>query len=232
MIMRKRLFMKRWKNIRNYFKDNCKLIILCMICVAVLFLIMQSESPCTDAVYSLITVVIVARSYDKGKRNKEKFKQDTKLVDYLENIRYEVLGNKSNILFSGCLGIENRNTMELTNSYYYRVFCGLYESYTALGSDNVGKVSDLFYGLQKSMVKELDFKQKLKQELSGLHWIILAAIPAISLVRRWVTANMNDALLYYTSSIGNLLKYGMWGFTLIIFLAFERLGEIKSEEYI
>ena len=81
------------------------------------------------------------------------------------------------------------------------------------------------------IVKEYDLKKSMHTELSGLKWIILAAIPALTLVRVWVTANISELESFYKSEQGIFLKYGIWIFTLLVFMLFDRLGEIKSEKY-
>ena len=46
-----------------------------------------------------------------------------------------------------------------------------------------------------------------------------------------VTANISELDTFYKSEAGILLKYGVWIFTLLVFMLFDRLEEIKSENY-
>ena len=223
--------MKIWKSIRNYYRENSRFIVICILSTMMLFFIMRSETKVTDAVLCVITVVIVARSYKKEKAYKELLKGQWILGNYLEKVRYELSGSVQKSELYGIMGVELLENAGVINQYYYRVFCTLKDVYGTLGCQNNSIAGDVIGNLQETVVKEYDLKKIIRTELSGLKWIILAAIPALMIVRVWVTANISELESFYKSEQGILLKYGIWIFTLLVFMLFDRLGEIKSEKY-
>ena len=223
--------MKIWQNIRNYYRENSRFILICMWCTVLLFWIVKSETKIADAMLCVITVVIAARSYKKEKAYKKKQNGQSMLGNYLEKVRYELSGSIQKSELCGNEGVEPFETVEILNQYYYRVFYTLRDVNNTLGFKNNSIAGDMIGNLQETVVKEYDLKKSMHTELSGLKWIILAAIPALTLVRVWVTANISELESFYKSEQGILLKYGIWIFTLLVFMLFDRLGEIKSEKY-
>lgn len=223
--------MKIWKSIRNYYRENGKLLVICMWCTLLLFFVMRTETKITDAMLAVITVVIVARSYKKRKIDMEQRDKQIMLGNYLEKVRYELSGSKQKSELYGNVGVEAFEAVGVLNQYYYRVFCTLRDVYNTLGCQNNSIAMDVIGKLQETVVKEYDLQKSIRTELSGLRWIILSAIPALPIVRVWVTANISELIFFYKSGQGILLKYGIWIFTLLVFMLFDRLGEIKSEKY-
>lgn len=223
--------MKRWKSIRNYYRENRRLVVICMWSTLLLFFVMRSETKVTDAMLCVITVVVAARSYKKQKDNKKQRDKQIMLENYIEKICYELSGSKQNFIFHGSVGVEPFEPVGILNQYYYRVFCTLRDVYNTLGCQNNSIIMDVIGNLQETVVKECDLQKNICTELSGLRWIILSAIPALPIVRAWVTANISELDSFYKGETGIILKYGIWIFTLLVFMLFDRLGEIKSEKY-
>lgn len=223
--------MKIWKSIRNYYRENSRFLLICMWCTVLLFCIMKSETKFTDAGLSVVTVVIAARSYKKQKADRKLQNGQIMLENYLEKVRYELSGSKRNLVFYGDMSVEPFEPVGILNQYYYRVFCTLRDVYNTLGCQNNSTAMDVIGNLKETIVKEYDLQKNAGGELSGLKWIILSAIPALPLVRAWVTANISELDSFYSGESGVLLKYGIWIFTLLVFMLFDRLGEIKSEKY-
>ncbi len=223
--------MKIWKSIRNYYRENSRFLLICMWCTVLLFLVMKSETKFTDAGLSAVTVVIAARSYKKQKADSKLHNGQIMLENYLEKVRYELSGSKRNLVFYGDMSVESFEPIGILNQYYYRVFCTLRDVYNTLGCQNNSTGMDVIGHLQETIVKEHDLQKNARGELSGLKWIILSAIPVLPLVRAWVTANISELDSFYRGESGILLKYGIWILTLLVFMLFDRLGEIKSEKY-
>lgn len=221
--------MKIWKSILNYYRENSWFLLICMWCTILLFCVMKSETKFTDAGLSVVTVVIAARSYKKQKADRKLQNGQIMLENYLEKVRYELSGSKRNSGLYG--GAEAFESIGLSNQYYYRVFCTLRDVYNTLGCQNNSTAMDEIGNLQETIVKEHDLQKNAGGELSGLKWIILSAIPALPLVRAWVTANISELDSFYSGESGVILKYGIWIFALLVFILFDRLGEIKSEKY-
>lgn len=223
--------MKIWKSIQNHCKENSWFIVICICCTALLFFIMKSENAFTDACLCVFTVVIVAKSYKRQKnRNKLQNSQIT-FENYLEKVRYELSGNRQSTGLYGGMSVEIFEAGGVFNQYYYRVFCTLRDVYNTLGCQNDSIFTDAIGNLQETIVKEYDLQQNVREELSGLKWIILISIPAMPAVRAWVVANISELDSFYQGKTGIILKYAIWIFALLIFMLFDRLGEVKSEKY-
>jgi len=224
--------MKIWKNIMGYIDENACFCMGCVLWTVVLFLVMKSEFVITDTCFSIVTVMIVGRAYRKNKRNKELLNNYVELSDYLEKVRYELLGSDNKLVMAECFNLWLFESEELSKQYYYRVFGSLYEVYCVLGGESNNDIASALGELQGSVISECDLKRQVCRELSGLKWIILSAIPAMSLVRAWVVANMSEMEAYYRAPTGILVRYGIWTFALLVFMLFCRLEEIKSEDFI
>lgn len=217
--------MNSWKNILSYVRRNKAFLFFCAWCTVLLFCVMKSETPCADAVLCVVTACAVAKSCRRQKSIKNRREKLGEFSDYLEKVRYEVVGcNADKVL---CDITEKKSV-----GYYYRVFYVLKDMYTALGYRDIGSFMDMLGTLQETVVKEYDMGKNVHRELVGLRWIILLAIPALPVVRAWVVANIGDIAVFYKSVGGILLRYGIWIFALLVFMLFDRLEEIKSEKYI
>jgi len=217
--------MNSWKDILSHVRRNSTFLVICAWCTVLLFCVMKSETPCADTMLCVVTTVIVAKSYKRQKRMKNRQEKLGKLSDYLEKVRYEVSGGNAEELLCDVADVKS-------GGYYYRVFCVLKDMYTALGYSDTSSFVDMLGALQDTVVGETDMNKNTHRELAGLRWIILLAIPALPIVRAWVVANIGDMVAFYKSVGGILLKYGIWLFALLVFMFFDRLEEIKSEKYI
>ena len=224
--------MRIWKNIMGCISENACFYVGCVLCAAVLFLVMKSELALTDACFSVVTVILAGRAYRRNKSAKVRLGECLELSDYLEKVRYELVGNNNGLVMEKCFNPEFFEKKELSKQYYYRVFYSFYEAYGTLGGDSNNDITDALGSLQGTIINECDLKQQVSRELSGLKWIILSAIPAMPLVRAWVVANMSEMEAYYRATEGILVRYGIWTFSLLVFMLFGRLEEIKSEDYI
>lgn len=223
--------MKIWKSIQNHYKENSWFIAICICCTVLLFFIMKSENVFTDACLCVFTVVIVARSYKKQKNKKKLQNSQIMFENYLEKLRYELSGSRQSMGISGGMSAETFEAGGASNQYYYRVFCTLRDVYNTLGCQNDSIFTEAIGNLKETVVKEYDLQKNVRDELSGLKWIILISIPAMPVVRAWVVANISELDSFYRGKTGIILKYGIWIFALLIFMLFDRLGEIKSEKY-
>lgn len=219
--------MKIWKNIRKFLDGRFGFYAVYTVFALILFLFMKSEYIYTDAFFCIITAAVVARSHKRHKENMNLLKQYVLLENYIETVRYELLENKSRIFMTEYLGMELSLETEMSKHYYYRVFNCFIEVYDALGNENINDVTDTLSAFSSGIVREHDIRIKLSKELSGLRFIILSAVFSMPLTKRWVTANMSSMELYYESIMGNIVRYGIWCFALIIYMLVDRLEEIK-----
>ncbi len=217
--------MNSWKNFLNYVRRNIAFLLICVLCTVLLFFVMRSETPYTDAGLCIITTVLVAKSYKRQKHLKKRREKLNEISDYLEKVRHEIAGGHSDSIL--CDILDDKRV-----EYYCRVIGVLKGMYITLGYRDTSGFMDILGTLQETVAKDYDAEKNVRRELSGLRWIILFAIPTLPVVRAWVVANIGDMAAFYKSIGGILLKYGIWIFALHVFMFFERLEEMKSEKYI